>query len=141
MRFPIRIRIFDPYAVLSELDHYQIENMLWLKLAPFELQLKSVQLEVTKVNPNRYGQKHVVEIRVLMQSGTQLECCSMRVSKGAALMASLDEVQPLVRRRVQVEASWLYRVFGKPIDSARSALGRGMHRPPLSRRSCTGSAT
>ncbi len=109
MRYPIQMNIIDPQSVLSDVDVHQVENMIWIRLAPNKRKIESVNFEISQLNHLQYGREHVVEMSTRLTSGKLIETCTTRVSKEAVLMSAVDHAKDQVARRIRFESSWIYR--------------------------------
>ena len=127
MRFPILLKIKDRDKVLTDVDLYQVENMIWLRIAPVNDNVKWVKFEIGRLGNDRYGREHVVQISTKLRSGKVVETCTTRISKAAALVASVDQMKVVVERRLRFESGWFFRstcwitsVFGGNLGTAGS---------------------
>lgn len=141
MRYPIRMTFTDRDCVLSAVDVHQVENMLWLGLAPAKEKVKWVKLEISRLDHDRYGSGHMVQIATKLKSGIVVESCTARVSKGAALMASVDHMQDLVEQRLRFESTWFYRSTRSIKTMLRGLMGSSGSDFQVAGNNCSSSAT
>lgn len=109
MRFPIPMQITDPNSVLCDVDQHQVENMIWLRLAPMKELIGKVKFEIVRLPHGKYESQHVVKFLTTLKSGYVVETTTTKVSKGAALIASVDQMKARVEKRARLESGWLYR--------------------------------
>ena len=141
MRYPIKTRFIDRNSVLSEMDQFQLESMVWLKLAPIKQHIRSVRFEISQSEQELYGYQHSVRITTKLASGSVVETRLTRVCKEAAFMASVHEMKTMVQNRIRFETSWPFRLVQSANSLIRATLGS---RPGAVNRfpdNCSGPAT
>ena len=109
MRHRIQTKIIDPDSVLTDVDVHQIENMIWLELAPIRRDVERVMFLIIRLDHEQFGCEHIVQIATKLNSQKVVESCTTRVSKGSALVSSIVDMKRLVERRLRFESSWFYR--------------------------------
>lgn len=111
MRHTIQLKITDSNGVLTDLDIYQIECMVDLRLSPWREHIGSVDFDISRMRHDQWDCEHLVRTTIHLRSGKVIDSTTTRFSKGAALIASTDRVKDLIERRMDFESGWLYRVF------------------------------
>ena len=90
MRHPIPIKILDRAFTLSDLERYQVENMVWLKLAPVKSRISDVKILLFE-KPSIDGD-FWVSFRVQLNSGFVVEVDANGESKRSCWFVPLGEL-------------------------------------------------
>ncbi|MEM7782665.1 MAG: hypothetical protein AAF623_04870 [Planctomycetota bacterium] len=110
MNSHFRIRILDGDSVLTELDKFQIERMIWLRLAPHKEFIHSVEFQISQMDHHDYEIQHTARMEVKLKSGREICHVLSRISKAAVAMSAIDDMKQFVDSRIQFETGWIYRM-------------------------------
>ena len=106
MEFPLRI--VDESRLLSDLDLFQIERIVWLRLASVEHRVRSVKLKVS-IEIDSPDHLFAIELHTKLDSGHTVVTYSKKRTVGAVVLGSAARMARQVSRRIKYESSLLYR--------------------------------
>ena len=115
-----KFRIVDKLSALSELDRYQVESIAWLRLASFEEGVRRVCFRITPQFNPKFECQYRAEWVVELASGRMVTTRLSKITVGAAVIQSAQEMSEKVSRRIAFERSWMFRIC----NAARETLSR-----------------
>ena len=120
MRYAINIKIIDLETTLSDVDIHQIENLIWLRLAPWKKEVLKVIFEIRTEKSGDFSIKHIAKISTFLVSGNWVVSKTTRITKGAAIMRSTSKLKRHVRRRIIHERGVMYRLKNRLFEIWRN---------------------
>lgn len=109
MRF--KLAVSDPQQVLGELDDVQLQNIVWIRLAPIKDKVQSVQVRVARLSHPKGGHEHFVKVSTELVSGSFVRVISTERSLDRAIVTAADLMHVSVIHQLRLDEGWFSRAF------------------------------
>ncbi len=104
-------RIYDWDFVLSDVDRYQIENLLWIRTSAFQDRVKSHRIEFSEVNDVELGKAILAKCESELRSGKVVETEVVSNDKSRLIIGLGSQLKSNLERRLSFESSTSFRLY------------------------------